>query len=124
MKIRKSLLGLLVVILAVWGVVGLSSKTTNSNNIATATSKVAPTASKNISIKNVVGETALVSLKRDQKVDVKNSSYGEYVQGINGMEADAKHYWAFYVNSQMASEGAGTYKMKAGDVLEFRYTDM
>ena len=71
------------------------------------------------------GKTALEVLKSLTKVDVGTSSFGEFVTGINGLKADAKlNYWSFYVNEAYASEGAGTYKSKDGEKLQWRQENL
>jgi hypothetical protein len=47
------------------------------------------------------------------------------VTSINGVEADGtKQFWAFYVNDKLAQEGAGTYKTKDSDKIEWRVEDV
>ena len=31
-------------------------------------------------------------------------------------------YWMFHINGKLADEGAGSFKVKHGDVIEFRYS--
>ena len=67
------------------------------------------------------GVTALDTLKSITEVATEESSFGEFVAGINGVEADSsKEFWAFYVNGELANEGAGTYVAEAGDTFEWR----
>lgn len=51
-------------------------------------------------------------------------SFGDMVTGIDGLNADDKHFWSFLVNGKEATVGAGTYTIKAGDTVEFRYESM
>ncbi len=54
-------------------------------------------------------------------VGTKDSDFGEFITSINGLSADANNeYWAFYVNGNLASEGAGTYKAVKGDRVEWK----
>ena len=70
-------------------------------------------------------ETALATLKSQTEVKVKDTEFGEFVEAINGVAADSsKEYWAFYVNGKLASEGAGTYKAKEGDKLEWKLENL
>ena len=73
-----------------------------------------------VKFRAVADKTALEQLKAKHSVVTKSYSYGEMVTGIDGVVPDSAHFWAFLVNGKMASEGAGTYKTKAGDKVEFR----
>ena len=67
------------------------------------------------------GKTALETLESLATVTTQDSSFGKMVTGINGRAADPSvEYWSFYVNGQMASEGAGTYRAQPGDRIEWR----
>lgn len=67
------------------------------------------------------GITALTTLESMTSVNSQDSSYGKFVTGVNGVEADSSsEYWAFYVNGKLSDEGAGTYSAKANDKLEWR----
>ncbi|MHA1754476.1 MAG: DUF4430 domain-containing protein [Candidatus Odinarchaeia archaeon] len=49
--------------------------------------------------------------------------YGAYVTGINGVEGDSNHYWAFYINGEYASVGASSYIVLNGDTITWVYTE-
>ncbi len=68
------------------------------------------------------GQTALALLKAHAQVETKDSSYGPYVDSINGVKGgtDGK-YWAFYVNGSMAQVGADAYSTQAGDHIEWKF---
>jgi hypothetical protein len=68
------------------------------------------------------GRTALELLKDEAEVVTKDSSYGPYVDSINGVKGgmDGK-YWAFYVNGSLATQGADAYTTKAGDTIEWKF---
>ena len=68
------------------------------------------------------GKTALELLKANATVVTKDSSYGPYVDSINGVQGgtDGK-YWAFYVNDEMAQVGADAYQTKSGDKIEWKF---
>lgn len=74
-----------------------------------------------IKVTGVEGKTALAVLKERHKVDEKNTSYGIFIDGIDGKKGDEAHFWAFYINGTSASLGADSYISKTGDELEFRY---
>lgn len=76
---------------------------------------------KTVSYEGQTGKTALAILQTLAEVKTEQSSFGDFVSGINGVEADSsKEYWSFYVNGAYASEGAGTYQTKNGEKIEWR----
>ena len=70
----------------------------------------------------VEGESALALLKQYADVDTDEfEGLGEYVVAINGVTADSSsNYWAFYVNGEAATVGAGSYVTASGDQIEWR----
>lgn len=69
-----------------------------------------------------IGKTALDLTKEKANIKTKGEGANAYVTEINGQEAlnSKKEYWAFYVNGKPATVGAGSYKLKAGDRIEWR----
>ena len=69
-----------------------------------------------------VGKTALGLMKEKAKVVTKGDGVNAYVTEINGVTAQEskKEYWAFYVNGKLAEVGAGSYKLKQGDKIEWK----
>ncbi len=55
------------------------------------------------------------------KLETSVSEYGTMINGISGIASEGTYYWAFYVNGKMASVGADSYKLKAGDQITFKY---
>lgn len=68
------------------------------------------------------GKTALDLLKKTTNIETKGEGLNAYVIKIKGIEAksDAKEYWAFYVNGKASTVGAGSYKLKSGDKIEWK----
>lgn len=66
------------------------------------------------------GKAALEILRQYTEVNTQTSEFGDFVTGINGVEAGENEFWAFYVNGELASEGAGTYQTAAGEVIEWK----
>ena len=67
------------------------------------------------------GKNALDLLKAHATVVTKDSSYGPYVDSINGTQGGTNgKYWTFFVNGAEASVGAGSYTTKAGDSIEWK----
>lgn len=69
----------------------------------------------------LAGENAVDLLKRDHKAETREySGLGEFVISIDGIKPDNKHFWAFYVNGKSSNVGAGSYKPKNGDKIEWK----
>lgn len=68
------------------------------------------------------GKTILEQLQAKATVVVKESSFGPYVDGINGKAGgtDGK-YWTFYIDGQMAQVGAGEYVASGGELIEWKF---
>lgn len=68
------------------------------------------------------GKTALDLLNISSKVKSKGEGVNAYILSINGREATSlkKEYWAFYINGKLANVGAGSYKLKSGDKIEWK----
>ncbi|MCW1296139.1 MAG: DUF4430 domain-containing protein [Candidatus Parvarchaeota archaeon] len=70
------------------------------------------------------GKTAIEALEIVMDVDVNQTSFGPFITCINHIcgSNEERTYWAFYINGEYAMEGAGSYKVKQGDVLSFNLT--
>jgi hypothetical protein len=72
------------------------------------------------------GVAGMTALERLQQLDPQAFASGEgenaFVTTIGGRAADdsKREYWAFYVNSELAQVGAGSYVMKDGDVITWK----
>jgi hypothetical protein len=74
-----------------------------------------------ISYRGIAGVSALAVLQQKYRVQTKTySGIGQEVTGINGVLADSKHYWAFYINGKMAQVGAGSYITKTNDTITWK----
>lgn len=73
-----------------------------------------------ISYKGVDGKNALDLLKANHRVDAKTYSYGSFVTTIDGIQPDASHFWAFYVNDQFSQVAADKYVTKSTDDLRWQ----
>jgi len=71
------------------------------------------------------GQTALEVLKSTHKITTqKFGDIGEFVENIDGVKPDAKHFWAFYVNGKSSNIGAGSYKLKNSDTVEWKLEEI
>lgn len=73
-----------------------------------------------VSYRGVEGKNALEILKETHQVETQSFSFGEMVQSIDGVKAPATHFWAFYVNDELAQVGAGDYQTKPTDTLKWK----
>src|SRR6185369_14025822 len=74
-----------------------------------------------ISYKGEQGKTALELLRASHRVETKTfKGVGEFVQSIDGVTPDSKHFWSFYVNGQPATVGADQYKTQDSDTLSWK----
>lgn len=75
-----------------------------------------------VSYKGQDGKNALDLLKASHKVEVKvYSGIGEFVDAIDGLKSDTKHFWSFYVNGKQSTVGAGSYTTKTTDTIEWKF---
>jgi hypothetical protein len=75
-----------------------------------------------ISYQGVAGKTALELLKSSHNVVTKTSSYGEYVESIDGIQGGTEaRYWIVYVDGQMASVGAAELTTQDNQSIEWRF---
>lgn len=65
------------------------------------------------------GQTALDATRQSAEVAYKEYDFGVMVESINGVKADASHYWALYVNDEYAQAGASQMSVKTGDVVRW-----
>jgi|ERR1051326_2763091 hypothetical protein len=68
------------------------------------------------------GQTAEDLLKATHKVEVKAYSFGDMITSIDDNKADTQHFWEFFVNGKSSNVGAGSYKPKDGDKIEWKLT--
>lgn len=80
-----------------------------------------PAFAAHITYKGKNGKTALDLLKAEVKVSTRQSSYGEYIDSIDGVQSgkDGK-YWEMYVNGSQAPIAANSYMTRDGDEIEWR----
>ena len=88
---------------------------------ADALPKTVVPAANEIKYQGEEGKNALTLLKAKYKVETKSfGSAGEFVESINGIKPDSKHFWKFFINGKSASVGASSYVTKSTDVLEWK----
>lgn len=126
MKANKKVISIITAAVITIGVAGgVVAWQNNSDNETTNTqaSTVVATEQKTdkVSYDGVTGKTALEILKTNATVVTKNDpSLGEYVVSINGEDGNGSKYWLYYVDGKAATVGAGEYKTKTGENIEWR----
>lgn len=135
MKISKSVWMIIIAVLIAGGAFWFISANNGSNmnsseqaqtEQATLSSEVVINGDGTVvAYEGVPGETALATLKNLAHVHVEESAYGEFVTGINEVDAESsKNFWGFYVNGEMATVGAGEYVAEEGDEIEWQLTEL
>lgn len=128
----RPLLFIVAIVLGL-SVVGIYLKSKDNSkkvqtNESTITSEIKQTGTNNVSYDGVTGKSVMDLLKAQVNdgsitaLQTQDSSFGEYVESINGVVggADGK-YWLFYVNGEPAIVGASEYVTKSGDTIEWRF---
>ncbi len=129
-KTKTLIIGAFVLVLGAIGVTTLvltnqQQPAVLGNSTQQTAQQPEPVAQQNPNIVTFVGvadQTVLDQLKANANVEVKDSSYGPYVDSINGIKggADGK-YWGYYIDGTMAQVGAGEYKTKGGEKVEWKF---
>jgi len=67
------------------------------------------------------GQTAYDVLNATHQIQSTDyGSMGKFVASIDGVAADSKHFWEFFVNGKSSNLGASSYIIKPGDVIEWK----
>lgn len=92
----------------------------------TSTASTAQKADKTtVSYQGKEGKTALELLKDSHEIKTETyEGFGELVTSIDGVSADSKHFWAFYVNGKESQVGASTYKAKSTDKITWKLEEI
>lgn len=119
-KFRYIVAGLLLAIAIAVGSIALIS---NLNTDIPESSQNVQENKELVSYTAAAGETVLDQLKTiTDDVEVLDSTYGEYVNSINGLKSgDQDKYWLFYVNGEMANKGAAEYVTEGGELIEWKF---
>ncbi len=112
----------LVVVIVVLGLLGIGAgelakrNPISADSNSTSQNKVAPIAYDGQDSKNV-----LELLKANHEVQSVDSSYGTYVQAIDGINSTESSVWLYYINDEPGLEAADKAVTKTGDKVEWRY---
>lgn len=119
-KVRGGVGWLLVLFAIVLGI-ALWNSSNNTEQARDKTSEEVTVVSENIVLEGEEGKTVLEILEAKYEVKKEVYDFGTMVQAINNLEANEENFWAFYVNGQMANQGADSQITKEGDLIEWRY---
>lgn len=112
----------LVVAIVVLGLLGIGAgelakrNPISADSIPNSQNNVAPIAYDGQDNKNV-----LELLKANHEVQSVDSSYGTYVQAIDGINSTETSVWLYYINDEPGLEAADKAVTKTGDKVEWRY---
>ena len=122
LKAKRLEVFIIVVIIAVVGVIYAFTRTAKAP-VTTSQQQASATQQANgqyVTYQGMDGRSALELLAVFHKVDTKQTSFGPMIVGIDGVEPDSSHYWAFYVNGKLADVGADQYVTDNGDKIEWK----
>lgn len=123
-KILLVLTGVVIAGAAIFGFVVMSGDESNKTTRPASTSQVQAPITE-VSYDGVEGKNALEVLKQTHKVETKAyEGLGELVISIDGVAADNKHFWAFYVGEQQSQVGAGVYVTKTSDKITWKLEEI
>lgn len=71
--------------------------------------------------KTVFDALAEITEKEDIKIETQQYDFGVFVKNINGRESTAERAWIYFVNGESGQVAADQYKLKDGDVVEWKY---
>ncbi|MBU1033707.1 DUF4430 domain-containing protein [Patescibacteria group bacterium] len=69
-------------------------------------------------------QNALELAQNELKLDLKEYDFGTMIEGVNGLMADNKHYWAIYQNGEYAKTGIAEIELNKGDKIELKYEEI
>ncbi len=120
---KKLEIFVIVVIIAVIGIIyAFRQKPAPSSDTSAATSLMSQTGA--IEYSGQDGKNALELLQAGHQVDAKHYSFGDMVTAIDGLAADANHFWAMYVNGEFSQVGASSYMTKSSDVIKWQLDEV
>ena len=70
------------------------------------------------------GKNAFELLKEQVPVESKQYDFGVFIESINAVKPDDKHFWKLYINGQEAQVGADQLQTKDGDIIEWRIEEI
>jgi len=75
-------------------------------------------------IATVSGQKALELVKSQIELSLKEYDFGTMIEGVNGLMADNKNYWAIYLNGEYAKTGIAQIELQKNDKIELKYEEI
>lgn len=120
-----SVLAAVAVAIGVTTVVLINQPAQEQSNTAASVEQAPPAETQGenvVSFTAEPGKTVLDQLKTKATVEVKESSFGPYVDSINGKVGGTDNkYWSFYIDGQLAQVGAAEYTTTGGELIEWKF---
>lgn len=69
-------------------------------------------------------QNAFELLKANEEIEYKEYEFGVFVESINGIFGDDRHFWALYINNEQSMTGADQTIVNKGDTLEWLYEEI
>jgi hypothetical protein len=70
------------------------------------------------------GQSALTLVQSQVELSLKEYDFGTMIEGVNGLMADSKHYWALYQAGDYAKTGIADLKLNKDEVIELKYEEI
>lgn len=70
------------------------------------------------------GQNALELIESQVKLSLKKYDFGVMIEGVNGLMADNKNYWAIYQNGEYAQTGIAQIELQKNERLELKYEEI
>ena len=123
-KSSKLLFPLILVVVIITTGCGLQPNTTTTP-INEVTEEKPNVETQSIKLTGQEDKTAMEILKASHKIGTKSfGEIGEFIEEIDGVKSDTKHFWAFYINGESSNVGAGQYETKNSDLIEFKLEEI
>lgn len=75
-------------------------------------------------VATVSGQSALELVESQVELKLKKYDFGVMIEGVNGMMADNKNYWAIYQNGEYAKAGIAQIELQKNDKIELKYEEI
>lgn len=70
------------------------------------------------------GQNALELVESQVELSLKKYDFGVMIEGVNGLMADNKNYWAVYQNGEYAKTGIAQIELQKNDKIELKYEEI
>lgn len=70
------------------------------------------------------GQNALELVESQVELSLKKYDFGVMIEGVNGLMADNKNYWAVYLNDEYAQTGITQIELEKDERIELKYEEI